>query len=485
MAPRPRPRPKAVQRTVSSPAPPTTNASSSSSVTTKAVIDVDDDDEMFMKNRSRSAKTWRQLDQRDEALDARAPRRNSSDDEGHSDGSPRSRKQKKKTNDAQPKWQREQDMARFLSEGLSDHDSDTDGVEVVEGAGASTLGASKRKRARSRSRSITPPPALPIYQVQYARSLVRQTLKTAPRPDSPTNFDPDESTDTIILAPELQNIVKIVKAQSNARLSSPVAPSSEALDKDSKADTDTIMLTVRWLPHPLNTADKPQVWTFKVNRTKSFHVLFDEVADRAGVLTDSLRVSFNGKRIFSSVTPAGLHMFVQAELEACNNVTFEYLRSPAAAAAARPPSPDVEIEGHSDGKGSPAHSRQPSAAPASYSKDDDSDNESTAGDTFKLILRSVLTQDREISLTVKPTTTCGAIVKAFLKKAGLLDRYPRAGESSGPTKAANPKRKGAKAKAPVVEKDPRLFIDGEKMDNGTEISEADLEDGDLIEVTGL
>ena len=34
-------------------------------------------------------------------------------------------------------------------------------------------------------------------------------------------------------------------------------------------------------------------------------------------------------------------------------------------------------------------------------------------------------------------------------------------------------------------KDPRLCIDGDKMENDVEIGEAELEDGDQVEIVGL
>lgn len=67
--------------------------------------------------------------------------------------------------------------------------------------------------------------------------------------------------------------------------------------------------------------------------------------------------------------------------------------------------------------------------------------------------------EKNITLVVRPTTTCGAIVKAFLKKAGLKSRKKGDGVS--------------------------LMVDGDKMAAESEIAEADLDDGDMIEVVGL
>lgn len=63
-------------------------------------------------------------------------------------------------------------------------------------------------------------------------------------------------------------------------------------------------------------------------------------------------------------------------------------------------------------------------------------------------------------LTVRPTTRCGAIVAAFARSAKLqLSQH-------------------ALAQA-------RIVVDGDKMGNDVEIGEADLEDGDMVEVFGL
>lgn len=101
-----------------------------------------------------------------------------------------------------------------------------------------------------------------------------------------------------------------------------------------------------------------------------------------------------------------------------------------------------------------------------------------ASDTFRLTLRSDKTS-KDIVLTVRPSTKCGSIVKAFLKKAGLADKYLEAAP-----KAAAKKRRGRKSLV-VVASGPKILVDGDKMDNDTEISEADLEDGDMVEVVGL
>ena len=127
---------------------------------------------------------------------------------------------------------------------------------------------------------------------------------------------------------------------------------------------------------------------------------------------------------------------------------------------------------------SPSRARSPSLemlpesdeapAPSSPAPKDDNSN------TFHLTIRSERTKDKDITLLVRPTTKCGAIVRAFLKKAGLDAEYPAAG--------APPKGRG---RGKAATKNPALSVDGDRMDPETEIGEADLEDGDQVEVVGL
>ena len=146
-------------------------------------------------------------------------------------------------------------------------------------------------------------------------------------------------------------------------------------------------------------------------------------------------------------------MIDASRLDASDLVTYEYLREhrqerppPTANVLAQASSPPGSAEG----------------------EDSDSDSQSMAddddGDIFKLVVRSGVTKD--VTLKVRATTTCGAIVKAFLRRAGIADQYLEGKSIRG----------GGM---------PRLMIDGERMDPETPISEADLEDGDQVEVGGL
>lgn len=82
-------------------------------------------------------------------------------------------------------------------------------------------------------------------------------------------------------------------------------------------------------------------------------------------------------------------------------------------------------------------------------------------DKFKITVRA---PDLSIPLNVRPTTTCGKIVRAFL--AIMV-------KQGGPT--LSPKKMSQ----------VRLYVDGEKQDPDTPISDCDLEDGDIVEIIGL
>lgn len=130
------------------------------------------------------------------------------------------------------------------------------------------------------------------------------------------------------------------------------------------------------------------------------------------------------------------------------------------------------------------HLRAPSGSCATTAEGDESGGGSSdagsigdaAEGTFKLTLRSVKTP-KGVVLTVRPQTKCGAIVKAYLRKAGLDNDYL---EHDTSTRIRNRGRRSI-----VIASGPQLVVDGDKLDNDVQIREADVEDGDIIEVTGL
>jgi hypothetical protein len=177
--------------------------------------------------------------------------------------------------------------------------------------------------------------------------------------------------------------------------------------------------------------------------------------------------------VFPSASPHGIGVWDEAELgtfsiipygsgsppgiEGCDKATYDYIRTH------RDTTPDLSGTNlpAPDGRSPRADSEEPSEAGGS-------DEES--GGKMKLTFRSAVT--KPITLTVRPTTKCGVILKAFLKRVGMTDKV-----SALPVKG----KKGGGA----VFSGPALMVDGDRLDPDSEIGEADLEDGDLVEVVGL
>lgn len=156
-------------------------------------------------------------------------------------------------------------------------------------------------------------------------------------------------------------------------------------------------------------------------------------------------------------------------LEACDRITYEYLQQSRRQRSMSVQPLDIHEAGSSTREYSPSaileepeQEPEPEAGEGSAAEEED--------DKFRLTLRSGKTKD--ITVTVRPTTTCEAIIKAFLKKAGLADQYP----NDAP---AAKKGRGKSAGG------PRLMVDGDKLEPSSVIGDADLEDGDLVEVVGL
>ena len=97
------------------------------------------------------------------------------------------------------------------------------------------------------------------------------------------------------------------------------------------------------------------------------------------------------------------------------------------------------------------------SVPSSSQVDKGAESDSSQGkdNTFKITLRS---GSRTITVTVRPTTKCSSFVSTFVKKSNL---------------------------PPETAKKARIEVDGEKMDPDSEIGDADLEDGDQVDIVGL
>jgi Ubiquitin-2 like Rad60 SUMO-like len=180
-------------------------------------------------------------------------------------------------------------------------------------------------------------------------------------------------------------------------------------------------------------------------------------------------LTHNGSRVFASATPHSLEIWAEAQMgtivpkyqradyviddlrsDASDLVTFQYLRDHR---QERPPPTANALSQRSSPSGTTEDGESESDAQSMADDDDD--------DVFKLVVRSAVTKD--VILKVRPTTSCGAIVKAFLKRAGIADQYSENRNVRG----------------------PQLMVDGEHMNPDTPISEADLEDGCQVEVAGL
>ncbi|KAJ7600876.1 hypothetical protein C8J56DRAFT_1038500 [Mycena floridula] len=436
--PKPRPRPAQAQRS-SSNAP--------------------DDDSFFMRNTDRSTTTWANLEKINKV---KKPANSEEDDDDDDDdgeaSSPRPRKQKKKKANppkAKPAWK-----ATILT--LSSDEEEKDAFQDIENTPRKTKRRKEdSKNRRSRSRSITPPPVLPADQLQRTAKVVRETLAAnthrSVSPDISFPGDEDASTDNVELDdPELARIIREAatsRKQSQMLSSQPTASTS--------GSDEQVILRVQWKPHPLNEYGEKSLQEYTMLRRENFRALYETVADSASILTDTLVLTHRGKLIFPGVTPQSLSLSGTVDFVACDRNTYEYVRARANIAPEVEPDEDPDvIEIVSDPEETPFEIHDESDTGAGG----ESEHE---GETFKLILRSGMTS-RDITLTVRPTTKCGAIVKAFLKKAGLPDK------PNSPKKRKSVGGKGGS--------DPCLCIDGDKVDNDIEIGEMDLEDGDLVEV---
>ncbi|KAH9049940.1 hypothetical protein EDB84DRAFT_1451888 [Lactarius hengduanensis] len=442
MPPRPRPRPANRQASA-----PTQHATSSSKpvpiAKTGRELELDKGDELFIRNRNRTAKDWQRLDRIAKEQASQSLERDMDVDELSDDasGSPRKRRRPRQREGSElPEWTRQTDVTLLAPDDESDLEVFDVASQEVDDSHPVTAN-STNKRPRSRSRSLTPPPGLSMQQILHVRNLVSTTLQDSLRADSPTNDFIDDSVDTIVLDEDLASIAREVQARVNRRG-----------DVESGGGPEIVTIKVRWL---LNSDGRADVWTLQMKRHDTFHALFEDVANAAGILTSALVLTHGGARVFASATPHSLKIWAEAQMDASDVTTFEYLR-------------EQRHEVHP-----PLASSSTSWTPPPGSMEDgesESDVQSVAeedDDTFKLVVRSGMTKD--VTLKVRPTTSCGAIVKAFLRRAGIADKYPEG--------------KSSRKKSTVG--GPRLMIDGDRMDPDTPISEADLEDGDQVEVTGL
>ncbi|KAI0647844.1 hypothetical protein C8Q79DRAFT_952190 [Trametes meyenii] len=484
--PRPRPRPRAppATATLSTDVPPSSPGPSSAAAGTPPphaplatqVLSVEDEDAMFMRNRTRDAQGWKRINKLAEEPEKRKRKKSapdSSDSEHESGSSPRARGRKPRKRsgkqDTLPDWtRRPEDIIEILSDSDDDIFAPKENKPLVDAESPSKL---KGKRPRSRSRSLTPPPALPQFLIDRAQNAINEFMGTVREP-SPTDFG-NESIDTIVQDPELASIARRVKSQAHRFESSP-APEG--------GGPENVKLKILWKPHPLATDVRPQVWSFEQKRHDSFHALCADIADMICIRRENLILSYDDKRVFPSSSPHSIGIWAEAELEACDKTTYHYLqenRRMRSESIAPPILPDSKDVSHR----SPSRPHSPSATELS---DDDGaassppspkQQDDKPSDAFHIKVLSGRTTG-EITLLVRPTTKCGAIVRAFLKKAGLEAEYPE----NPPVPQGRGRGRG---KAVAATRIPALSIEGDKMDPETEIGDADLVDGEQVEIVGL
>lgn len=173
--------------------------------------------------------------------------------------------------------------------------------------------------------------------------------------------------------------------------------------------------------------------------------------------------------------------------DAYEKTTYEYIQMHQPKSAFMEPNPalaagPIDIDSDEDVFHGSVSNLAASPPPFTQTQESDAESEIDVGEKMKVVVRSSVTND--ITLVVRPTTKCGAILKAFLKKAGMEEGYPELFENDGAASGKSKGRKGRKS-GPASGKDPRLSLDGDRLKNDISIGETDFEDGDMVEVVGL
>ncbi|KIP09691.1 hypothetical protein PHLGIDRAFT_126128 [Phlebiopsis gigantea 11061_1 CR5-6] len=461
--PRPRPRPRAVTDNVPlSSSPPSDPVTGSTPNPLKPVsINVaEDEDAMFLKNRNRTAQTWKKLNQLAEGPVAKKPKSPQGSDSAEAEETtPRKKHKRREQSETLPDWTKSE-AAIVLSSSDDEEDELLRRVEKSTPTARRNVRseANKRISKRPRSRSITPPPELSSAAVQHTRDTIRRMIgATSRRAPSPSFGADDDSSDDIELDPELAVIGRTAELEARRQMSTPAVGSRNPSPVHA-VGPEEVMIKVRWQSHPLNPNPQRITYEYNMRRHDPFKALFDETADSASIPVDKLIITYDGKRVFPFASPHGIGVWDEALFEGYEKTTYDYVL------AHRHATP--EPSGHISLLRAATPSVNSVAASEAGSDQDEDD------DTMKLTFRSAVSKD--ITLTVRPTTKCSVILKAFLTRAGLSDKYP-----SSPVKGKKGKGKNS---MPLC---PALMVDGERLDADAEISSADLEDGDLVEVTGL
>ncbi|QRV92364.1 ubiquitin-like Rad60 SUMO-like protein [Ceratobasidium sp. AG-Ba] len=262
----------------------------------------------------------------------------------------------------------------------------------------------------------------PPDEIRYQASSQAQAILSNIYHDDEREVTPEgESQDVIELLPELAAI------QRNARATS-AAPEL--------SDNRQVELHVKWIPHP----EKPQhfeqgehSWTFQVPQNKPFSEVRRMLT---GIQLTSLPVLRKGpKRLFDGGTPGSLFVGTKLEIQAMTLATHQYFEERHLDPSSAPPGDDVDEEiAINSREGSPAATEE----------------------KISLKLRAGPKDNNPTTVRVLSNSTVGDVVAAFLNKIG---------------------RPGAQG--------VRLQNDGEDLDMEATLADAELEDGDLVEVVGI
>ncbi|GJJ15743.1 hypothetical protein Clacol_010021 [Clathrus columnatus] len=434
MPPRPRPRPRPVAK-VAGPSSPT----SEESVSKKKIND--DDDDFFVHNKGRS---FREVEERAAKVAAKAAAESDNESGGGSDmsgseGTPRPNRRSRKPTAAKGSDSSSRIVKDTAAELLRDVTSEKAVVDVSsdeygEDGPRAGPSQSESKRTRSRSRSLTPPPEFTEQERLRTRMAIQRVLgsdttvpTTRPFPAMAEDDDMDPGEEPINSS--LRHIMEMVGNSNRRRLPG----DSEQMT------TSSVTIRVKWIHSSVATNVSQRSWTDPLRQ------IADKISQEMRVLPKELVLLQNRKQVYTTITPQGLGVWDEFDLEACARVTYETLYTRSGPAPTPPPQLN-EDDGDSE--------REESSPPSEVAADD-------SDEKFKIIVRAA---DLSVPLTVRPTTTCGKIVRAFL---AIMVKQ---GKPALPTKKAN---------------QVRLYVDGEKQDPNAPISDCDLEDGDIVEIIGL
>ncbi|KAL5520064.1 hypothetical protein ACEPAG_1724 [Sanghuangporus baumii] len=420
--PRPRPRPRAAASLSEVEKP------GSSSKSPPA-----DEDAMFIRNRNRNASGWSKITQ---VVEKREAARAQSIDLSSSDSdSPRTKRIKRAPFTAKakqlPAWAKSDGFLEISdSDAKSDNDVSTiDSMPLQDKASSHGSPNAKLKRKSSVSSTDSSEPEVSVAE-QIGRERARQILGAQPqrREKSPEFLSDDDEIGE--LPAELAAIKEEVKR--NAVRAGSVDNTASSLVP--------IELKIVLKPHPKDETGRSYVYSHVMKRNEKFEQLFSEIADAGGIPSERLIVLFDNHRVYPWSTPQTLSIWSEAELVAYEEHVYKYIKaheqrqSPADDFSAEPPPSSLAFS-PSDILAEPGPSQD-------------------KADAFKLQVRC---RQRTVVIGVRPTAKCSAIVENVLRKLGKPDS---------------------------AAKTARIEVDGEKLNPESEIGEADLEEGDLIDIVG-